>query len=115
MQLVTTVLGDKEVSGGIDGESLRVSYPGGEASGRRECLVRLARVITPDTAARLELGTRIDARRFRRAILRLAGIGRGGDVDVQGTLAVDCEGMHGMIPTQRQARHDRDCWSARNE
>src|SRR5260370_36357775 len=90
----------------IDGKTLCIAYAGREALGRRECLIRLIRVIAPDTAARLEIRTRVDARRFRRAILRLAGIGCGCDVDVQGTAGIDRERMHRMAGGKRQYRHD---------
>jgi len=41
-------------------------------------------------------------------VLRLTGVGRGSDVDVQETVAVDREWMHGVIATKRaNPVHDR--------
>src|SRR5271167_2402277 len=68
MQLVASVLRDKDVVGGIDREPLRIAYTGGEAFGWREHLVPHIRVVAPDAAARIELRARLDSRRVRGAI-----------------------------------------------
>src|ERR1700733_10766073 len=101
MQLVASMLRDEDMVGGIDAEALCIADAGGEASGRREGLVRLIRVIAPDAPARLELRTWTDARRVRNAILHLACVGRGGHVDIQGAVAIDGKRVHGMISRQR--------------
>ena len=101
------MLRDENVVVGIDREPFGVAYPGRETLRRRERLVGLVRVIAPDAAARLELGAWVDAGGLRNAILRLAGVGCRGDVDVQGPISIDRERMHGMIAAQRQSGHDR--------
>ena len=115
MQLIAPVLRDEDVSLSIDREALGIAYAGGKARGRRECLAGFVRVVAPNAPARLQLRAGVDARRFRRAVLSLAGVGRRGDIDVQGTVGSDRERMHGMIAAQRQSRHDRHRGTLRDD
>ena len=108
VQLVPPVLGGvDQVPARVRGDALAVTDAGRVAILRREGLVELVRVVAPDAAARLQLGARLDAGRLGDAVLLLAGVGGGGDVDVQHPVGVDREGVHRVITTERQARdHD---------
>jgi len=60
VQLITAVLRDEDiVADGIDPKALSIAYAGCVTLRGREGLVRLLRVIAPDTAARLEFCARI--------------------------------------------------------
>src|ERR1700736_3983009 len=102
MELITSVLRDQHMmSGRIDGEAFPIAYTRGEPPARGKPLVRFVRVIAPDAAAGFEFGTRVDTRRFRRAILLLAGIGCTGHVDIERAIRVNRERMHGVVAAKR--------------
>ena len=69
-------------------------------------MVRLIRVIAPDAATGLEFRARVGAGRPEGPIFQLAGIRRGGDIDVHRALGLDDEWMHGMVAAQRQSGDD---------
>src|ERR1700689_4172398 len=103
MQLIPPMLGDEHVARGVDGKAFAIAYPSGEALSRRKCLVRFVGVVTPYAAARLEFGTWIGPGYFRLAVFRLAGVGRGGNVNIHRSVFADDEWMHRMIATERQS------------
>src|ERR1700733_3244468 len=90
----------------VDGETFSVADSGREALIRGKNLVRLIRVVEPDSAAGFEFGAWVQAWRFRGSILFLARICCGGDVDVHLSIGIDKEGVHRMGAPQRQSRDD---------
>src|SRR6202041_907120 len=107
MQLVSPVLGNKQSTRGVEGKTLRVTYPRCVAISGGKHLVRFVGVIVPDAATSLKFGTRIVAGYLGLPVLRLARIGRGSNVHVHGSIGTDDKRMHGMIATERQLRNDR--------
>ena len=105
-ELVAAVHRRENPAGGIKRDALAVAQTRHEAFRRREMLVQPVGVITPGAASGLQLGARIFARHVRHAVLALAGIGRGTEVDIEIARRVDREGMHRMIAGQRQSRDD---------
>src|SRR5580704_1858995 len=115
MQLISPVLRDENTSGGIDGKAFAVAYPSGVAAGGRKCLIRFVSVVTPYAAASLQFSTRVCARYLGLTVFRLAGVGRGTDVDIQRSFRTDDEGMHRMIAAQGQPGDDGFRWVMRNK
>src|SRR5215813_5410843 len=106
IQLIPPVLSDEKAAGRVDGKSFPVANSSGEPARRGKYLVRLVGVVTPDAAAILQFGAGICALYVGLAILGLAGIGRGPDVDVERSLLTDDERVHGMVAAERQAGND---------
>ncbi len=78
-------------------------------------MIRLIRVVTPDATAGLKFRTGLGAGRFECAIFQLAGIGRGGDIDVHRPLGIDDEWMHRMVAAQGQSGNDGVGRTARHD
>ena len=106
LELVATVLGRKDPACGVDRDTFPIAKPRHEALGGREPLPRPVGVVAPDAAAGLELRAWLDAGRVEHPVLDLAGVGGRAKVDVQRTLRIDLEWMHGMVAGERQPGHD---------
>src|ERR1700691_3716553 len=107
MQLIASMLCNKQARAGIKRKALRIAYPGCVALCGRKHLVCFARVIAPNAATSLKFGARIVPRYLGLAVLGLAGIGGGSYVHIQRSIGPDNEGMHGMIAAQRQFGDNR--------
>src|SRR5436190_5326228 len=106
IKLIPPVLRDEKAAGRVDGKSFPIANSRGEPAGPGKCLVRLVDVVTPDAPASLQFGAGVCARYVGLAILGLAGIGRGPDVDVERSLLTDDERVHRMVAAKRQAGND---------
>src|SRR5437667_314746 len=60
----------------------------------------------PDTAGKLEDGTRVLSRRLGRAVLHLTRVGRRADVHVQLAVRADDDALGGVLAPVRQAADD---------
>ena len=69
-------------------------------------LIQPVGVVAPGAGSRLQFRAGVVARHIRHAILALARIRGGSEVDVKVALWINREGMHRMIADQRQSRHD---------
>jgi len=104
MMLVPSLLGRIEAKAGrIDGNAVGIADAGGVALGGREFLARLVGVVAPDASPRVKLRARLVAGDVGHAVLSLAGIGGGGDIDEEVALGIDGEGVHRMVAGERQA------------
>jgi hypothetical protein len=90
---------------GVECDALAVAEPGREALGGRELLTDTVRVVAPDPRSRLELRAWIEPRRVEHAVLRLAGIGGGAEIDIEPALRIDRERVHRMVAGQGQPRN----------
>src|ERR1700730_18905254 len=97
MQLISPVLSNENAPRGVDGKSFAIPYSRSEPAGRRKCLIRLVRVVTPYAAASLQFGARFRAGYLGLTIFRLAGVGCGAHVDIHRSIVTDSEWMHGMV------------------
>ena len=96
------MLSHKEPSGSIEGKALAIADAGGIAFLGGKNLAGLIGVVAPCAAAGLEFGAGVHAGRSRNAVLGLAGVGGGAQIDKQFALGVDHERMHWVIAGQRQ-------------
>ena len=87
----------------FSGKPFRVANSRSIALGWGKRLIRLIRIVAPDTATGVELRAGIQAGRFQHSISHLAGISRGRDIDIHCSVHADDEWMHGMIAAQRQS------------
>src|ERR1700683_4242784 len=107
MQLISSVLRDKQVTRRLEGKAFRVAYPRSVALGGRECLVGFVGIITPDAAPSLQLSAGIVAGDLGLPVLRLAGICWGCNAHKHGPIGSDNEGRHGMIAAEGPLGDDR--------
>src|SRR4051812_43473068 len=76
-------------------------------------MVRLVRVVAPDSTARLELRARVPTRYSGNAVLRLTRVRGGAEIDVEIAGAADHERMHWVIAGCWQATENR-LWCCRS-
>src|SRR5580704_10160100 len=101
------MLGYEQATGRVNRKAFGISYPRCIAALWRELLVRFIRVIAPDAATGFQLRTWIVTGYLGLPVLRLAGVGRGGDINIHRAIGADDKRMHGMVSAKRQSRDDR--------
>src|SRR5207302_7514593 len=105
-ELIATVLRCQDAARGIERNAFAVAKTRREALGRGELLICSIGVVTPDSRARFQLGTWLNAWRVCHAIRDLTRVGGRAQVDVERALRIDCERMSRMIAGERQSGND---------
>src|SRR5258707_2077198 len=100
-QLIAPVLRHQQLSVFDESKTFSIADSRSVPLKRGKGLVYFFRVITPDAAARLKFSAWVQARRPRRSVLRLAGIGCAGNVDIHRAIGSDDEWVHRMVAAQR--------------
>src|SRR5262245_9994724 len=106
MQLIPSVLGDKQVSRRVDGKTLGVANSSRETISRGKSLICFAGVVAPNTATGLQFSAWVRTGYFGLPVLWLAGIAHRGNVDIHRSIFADDEWMHRMVSAQRQSGND---------
>src|SRR5580692_4270538 len=105
------MLGYKNLPIGLNGKALGVADSCGVPLGRREGLVRLVRIVAPDSSASFKFRARIQSWRLECPVFPLAGIRSGAQIDVHQPFGRDDKWMHGVVTAQRQSGNYGFAWA----